>query len=84
MPKLTRLRAVRERRALSQKELAERAGVSRGALIQIESGGAEPRPTTVRKLAQALCVEPPDLMSEERPAPATPKAKCSAACAERW
>jgi transcriptional regulator with XRE-family HTH domain len=65
MPKLTRLRAVRERSALSQKELAERAGVSRGALIQIENGSAEPRPTTVRKLAAALAVKPSDLMGPE-------------------
>ena len=57
--KLTRLRAVRERKALTQDELAELAGVSRQTVVKIE-GGLEPRPPTIRKLAQALGVEPSD------------------------
>ena len=62
--KLSRLRAIRERKALTQDELAELAGVSRQTVIKIE-GGLEPRPPTIRKLAAALGVEPQDLMELE-------------------
>lgn len=61
MPKLTRLREVRERRALSQRELAEMAGLTHVQISRIENG-VEPYPVTVRKLAAALDVEPADLM----------------------
>jgi len=60
--RLTRLRMWRERRAMTQQELADKAGITRVALSRIESGQAEPRPTTVRRLAQVLRVEPDALM----------------------
>lgn len=60
--KLSRLRAIRERKALTQDELAEMAGVSRQTVVKIE-GGLEPRPPTIRKLAAALGVDPADLMA---------------------
>lgn len=60
--RLTRLRLVRERRALTQQELAEKAGVHRITIARIETGVDEPRPPTTRKLAAALEVEPEDLM----------------------
>lgn len=63
--RLARLRQWRERKAFSQQELAERAGISRAALSRIESGQAEPHPRTVRKLAHALGVQPEDLMNIE-------------------
>jgi transcriptional regulator with XRE-family HTH domain len=62
--RLTRLRAIRERKALTQDELAQLAGVSRQTVIKIE-GGLEPRPPTIRKLATALGVEPQALMEPE-------------------
>lgn len=62
MVKLTRLRTVRERKALSQQELAMLAGISRVAVVRIEAGDSEPYPSTVRKLAAALNVEPAELM----------------------
>lgn len=62
MPKLTRLRHFRERAALSQQDLAQQAGVSRSALARIELGEVEPRPSTLRKLAAALNVQPAELM----------------------
>jgi transcriptional regulator with XRE-family HTH domain len=62
--RLTRLLAVRERQALTQDELAAKAGVSRQTVLKIE-GGLEPRPATVRKLAAALGVKPSDLMEPE-------------------
>ena len=62
MVKLPRLRALRERRALTQRELADLAGVSRATLISLEAGRENPYPTTVRKLAKALGVAPDALM----------------------
>ena len=64
MIKLSRLRAVRERKALTQQELADLAGISRQTVVQIENG-LEPRPTTTRKLARALKVQPAELMPLE-------------------
>lgn len=57
MPVLRMLRATREARFLTQAELAERAGVSRVAIIRLESG-TPARVSTARKLAAALGVEP--------------------------
>ncbi len=65
MVKLTRLRAVRERAALTQRELAAKAGVTYVQISRIERGEAEPYPGTVRKLATALGVAPTDLMEPE-------------------
>ena len=65
--KLTRLRALRERKALTQDELADLAGVSRQTVVKIE-GGLEPRPSTVRKLAKALGVQPHELMTPDESA----------------
>ena len=64
MVKLTRLRTVRERKALTQRELAERSGVTAVQISRIENGEANPYPSTVRKLAAALNVEPHDLMDD--------------------
>ncbi len=62
MVKLTRLRAARERKALTQQELADLAGVNRATVVRAESGQDEPFPRTTRKLAKALGVKPADLM----------------------
>jgi transcriptional regulator with XRE-family HTH domain len=59
------LKPVRERRLLTQVELAEKAGVSRVAISRIESGG-HARISTVRRLAEALNVEPEELIEQER------------------
>src|SRR3954452_22107034 len=66
MAKLTRLRDVRQRKALTQQQLADRAGVNRVTIARIEGGKDEPFPTTVRKVADALGVEPEELLA---PAP---------------
>jgi transcriptional regulator with XRE-family HTH domain len=65
MAKLMRLRTLRERKPMTQEELAEAAGINRVTLANIESGRADPRPTTIRKLAAALGVEPAVLMGPE-------------------
>ena len=59
--KLKRLRTLQ---ALTQVELAERAGLTTAAVARIERDEAEPRPSTLRKLAKALDVEPRDLVEE--------------------
>jgi DNA-binding XRE family transcriptional regulator len=54
------LRAHRQRRALSQQELADLARLSRTTIIKLEAG-RDAWPKTVRKLARALRVNPEDL-----------------------
>jgi transcriptional regulator with XRE-family HTH domain len=56
-----RLRHFRERRYLTQRELAERAEVSPDTIVKLEQDKWEPRPRTIRKLADALEVHPDEL-----------------------
>jgi transcriptional regulator with XRE-family HTH domain len=58
VPKRLGLRETRKRHVMSLKELAAAAGISAAALSDIERGKAIPRMTTIRKLAEALGVEP--------------------------
>jgi len=57
---LPRLREQRDRRALSQEELAKLAGLSRATIMAAEKG-RDAWPQTVRKLAAALHIKPADL-----------------------
>jgi transcriptional regulator with XRE-family HTH domain len=59
------LRRLRRERALSQRALARAAGVGLDAVNRIEKGRRDALPSTLRKLAQALGVEPRDLMKGE-------------------
>ncbi len=59
-----RLKDLRIRRALTQYELADRAGISTNALNRIELNKAEPHMSTLRKLAKALDVAPAELIRE--------------------
>ncbi len=57
-----RLAEWRRRRFLSQDELAERSGVSKRAIVALESDQPpNPQGRTVRKLAEALGIEPAEL-----------------------
>ena len=56
-----RLRRLRDERYLSQAELALKAGVSKNTLVRLENDKTVAIPRTVRKLAQALGVQPHDL-----------------------
>jgi transcriptional regulator with XRE-family HTH domain len=49
-------------RALTQEELSGKVGITVAALSHIARNNAEPRPTTRRKIAQALGVDPADLV----------------------
>ncbi len=57
-----KVRRLRDERALTQGELADKAGLTVAALSRIERNYAEPRPTTRRKLAEALDVDPSELI----------------------
>ena len=52
------LRRLRERRYLTQRELAQKAGVSTDTVAKLETDRAEPRLRTIRRLAKALEVHP--------------------------
>ncbi len=60
----TRLREWRRRRMMTQRELAEASGVAQVTIARIELGEAEPRFGTLRKLAQALNIQPEQLLAE--------------------
>jgi transcriptional regulator with XRE-family HTH domain len=56
------LKRLRTLNALTQAQLAERTGITTAALARIERDENEPRMTTLRKLADALGVEPRELI----------------------
>ncbi len=56
------LKRLREERLLTQAKLGELAGVHRDQVSRIERDEAEPRFSTIHKLAQALGVEPSELV----------------------
>jgi transcriptional regulator with XRE-family HTH domain len=64
MPRIDgeKLRMLRERRFLSHRDLAKRAGVSPTTVLNLETGKVEAQRRTVRKLAQALEVDPAELV----------------------
>jgi transcriptional regulator with XRE-family HTH domain len=53
-----RLKALRIEQALTQKELADKAGVNTATVARLERNETEPHMPTVRKLAAALEVHP--------------------------
>jgi transcriptional regulator with XRE-family HTH domain len=57
-----KLRETRKRKLLTQQQLAERTGVGVATIIRIERNQVEPRGSTIRKLAEALEVEPEELV----------------------
>jgi transcriptional regulator with XRE-family HTH domain len=58
------VKEIRRRKGWSQKDLAEESGVGQDTISGIESGRHEPRPSTLRKLADALGVEVADFFRE--------------------
>jgi transcriptional regulator with XRE-family HTH domain len=59
-----RLKELRRERVLSLRELEERSGVSYNTIWRIEDGRQGAHPRTVRKLAEALGVQPSELLRE--------------------
>jgi transcriptional regulator with XRE-family HTH domain len=62
------LKRLRTLRALTQVELAEKARVTPATVVRIERNQAEPHMSTLRKLAQALNVDPAELVKGEHDA----------------
>ena len=60
-----RLRQLRRERALSQRDLARVTGIAHDSISQLETGKRNAQPRTIRKLAEALGVEPKELMKED-------------------
>jgi transcriptional regulator with XRE-family HTH domain len=60
-----RLRELRVQRALSLRALGERSGVTFATINNLENGNRPARLVTIRKLANALGVEPRELMKGE-------------------
>lgn len=57
-----RLKDLRTQRALTQQELADKAGIGKNTVNRIERNDAEPHMSTLRKLARALDVDPAKLV----------------------
>jgi transcriptional regulator with XRE-family HTH domain len=69
---LSHLRDFRRRAVMSQEDLAEKSGVARDTISKLETGQRGAYPSTVRKLAAGLDVEPHMLVGgvrylEDRP-----------------
>jgi transcriptional regulator with XRE-family HTH domain len=60
-----RLKGIRTDRMLTQRQLAERAEIALSTVVNLEKQHTEPRFGTIRKLAEALAVEPHTLMKGE-------------------
>ncbi len=60
-----RLRELRVQRALSLRALGKRSGVTFATINNLENGNRPARLATIRKLADALGVEPKELMKGE-------------------
>jgi transcriptional regulator with XRE-family HTH domain len=60
-----RLRQIRRGRAFSQRDLARVTGIAHDTISQLETGKREAQPRTIRRLAEALNVDPSELMRGE-------------------
>ena len=58
-----RLRELRRRRVLTLRELEEESGVSYNTIWRLQNRHRQARPSTIRRLAAALGVEPADLVA---------------------
>ena len=60
-----RLRQLRRERALSQRDLSRITGIAFDTISRLETGKQRAQHRTIRKLAEALGVEPKELMKGE-------------------
>jgi DNA-binding XRE family transcriptional regulator len=60
-----RLRQLRKERAFSQRDLQRMTGIAHDSISQLETGKRRAQPKTIRTLAEALGVEPKELIKEE-------------------
>lgn len=59
-----RVKSARRARFMSQDELSERSGLGRATIARIELAQTTPHGRTIRSLAEALEVQPSDLVSD--------------------
>jgi transcriptional regulator with XRE-family HTH domain len=59
-----KLKRERYAQTMTQEQLAKKAGISAAALVRIENNQADPHVSTIRKLADALGVEPRYLIED--------------------
>jgi transcriptional regulator with XRE-family HTH domain len=59
-----KLQRLREERVLSQRELARTAGLTHQTVWRFENGFENAHPKTIRKIAEALEVEPKELLKK--------------------
>ena len=60
-----KLRRTRKQALLTQQQLADKSGVGITTIVRIERNQVEPQARTIRKLAEALGVEPHELLKGE-------------------
>jgi transcriptional regulator with XRE-family HTH domain len=60
-----RLRQLRRQKVLSMRELEEMSGVSYNTIWRLETGKTGAQPRTIRKIAEALGVDPVELVQGE-------------------
>ncbi len=59
------LKRLRQEQALSLRDLARRSGVAYDTINRLELGKQDAQPRTIRRLAEALGVQPKELMKGE-------------------
>ena len=59
-----KLRELRRLRVLTLRELEKESAVSYNTIWRLENGYREARPSTIRKLAAALKVEPREILAD--------------------
>jgi HTH-type transcriptional regulator, competence development regulator len=60
-----KLKAARQRAMISQEELSRITGIGRATISNLENEERTAQPRTVRRLAEALGIEPMDLLKED-------------------
>jgi transcriptional regulator with XRE-family HTH domain len=60
-----KLRKLRREQALSQQDVERTTGIAQATLSDLEQGKRGARASTLRRLAEALGVQPKELMKEE-------------------
>ena len=61
------LKIARERKGITQKELAEKIGVAKSTYSLYESGNREPNVQTIKKIAEALNTSADEVLGIEEP-----------------
>ena len=64
--RLVPLSVLRRRRLLTQRALAQKAGITQATLVSLELGKATPRIQTMQKIATALGVDPMEIAEFNR------------------